>query len=56
MLYTLRCYGRRGGEVCGLKYKHHITSLRRNYTDQDVMEIFILAALYSRYGAKRVVY
>ena len=32
------------------------TSLRRNYTDQDVMEIFTLAALCSRYGAKRVVY
>ena len=32
------------------------TSLRRNYTDQDVMEIFILAALCSRYGAKRAVY
>lgn len=58
MLYILDC-GQSGGQVCGLKYEHQITSLQRNYTHQDVLELlFILAAMYlcSRCGAKGIVY
>lgn len=27
------------GQVCGLKYKHQMTSPQRNYAHQDVMEL-----------------
>lgn len=48
MLCMLRYYGQRKKEVCFLKYKHQITRLSRNYTLQDVMELFfILVALCS---------